>query len=175
MASPHIIVGRVRKAHGLRGELAVEVMTESPDVIFASGARVFAGNNQGDLSPGAPTLTVTAARPHGRTLLVTFQEVADRTVAEQWRDRFLLVDADEIEPPGPDEVFVHDLPGLDVLTVGGERIGSVTETLDSPAGLLLDIATARGSRLFPMRAEFVVEVDMTTRRIVIDPPVGLFD
>lgn len=175
MASPHIIVGRIRKAHGIRGELAVEVLTESPDVIFASGARVFAGTTRGDVSPGAPELTVSGARRHGAALLVTFAEIADRTEAELWRDRYLLVHEDEVDPPGPGEVFVHDLAGLDVITVGGERIGSVTEALDSPAGLLLDIATPRGSRLFPMRPEFVVTVEVSERRLVIDPPDGLFD
>ncbi len=170
-----VIVGRIRRAHGIRGELVVEVMTESPDAIFAPGARVFAGTVNGDPSPGAPELTVSEVRPFKDGLLVRFSDVPDRTSAERWRDRFLLVPADEIDAPADDEVFIHDLVGLEVLLANGSSIGRVIGTLETGAGLLLEIRRARGVVLMPYELEFIEEIDLEDGRMVVDPPPGMFD
>ena len=100
MAAPALtIVGRVRKAHGIRGELVIEPLTDAPDAVFAAGRRVFAGTVAGDLAPGAPTLTVRRARPFKGGWIVHFDEIADRTAAELWRERYILAPLAELPPP----------------------------------------------------------------------------
>ena len=86
-APDHVIVGRIRRAHGVRGEMAVELITDEPDAIFAPGLRVFAGSEHGvparDPATGAHvTLHITGVRPFQDGALVTFAEITDRTVPE---------------------------------------------------------------------------------------------
>lgn len=171
----HAIVGRVRRAHGVRGEVVVQLLTDAPDAIFAPGARVFAGNARGEIGPDPPQLHVEGARPFNDGLLVTFEEIADRTAADLWRDRYLLVPTGELEPPGDDEVWLHDLVGLQVQHVDGTVIGTVAGYYELAHGLLLEIQRASDTVLLPYRDEFVTAVDVGEGRLVIDPPEGLFD
>jgi 16S rRNA processing protein RimM len=170
-----VIVGRIRRAHGIRGEVLVEVMTDSPDAIFAPGARLFAGTTLGDPAPNAPELVVAEARPFKEALLVRFGEVPDRTTAELWRDRYLLVPLDEIDAPEEDEVFIHDLIGLTVVLADGSPIGRVASTLETGAGLLLEIHRPHDVVLMPYELEFIQEIDVEGGRLVVDPPAGMFD
>src|SRR5688572_24701961 len=98
-----IIVGRVRKAHGIRGDLVVETLTDEPDAVFAAGRRVFAGTVSGDRAKDGRELHITAATPFKGGFIVHFSEIADRTVADTWRDRFLLLPSDELTPLGDDQ------------------------------------------------------------------------
>lgn len=171
----HTIVGRVRRVHGVRGEVVVELFTDAPDAIFAPGARVFAGTTQGDLAPDGRTLVVSSARAFKDALLVVFDGIASRDEAERWRDRFLLVPADEVEPPADDEVYLHEFVGLGVEGREGERIGEVIGYYDMPHGILLEIRRGDDTMLFPYREEFVTAVDLEKGVLRIDPPAGLFD
>lgn len=172
---PLVIVGRIRRAHGIRGEVLVEVMTDSPDAIFAPGARLFAGTIAGDPAPNRPELVVAEARPFKDGLLVRFEAVPDRTAAERWRDRYLLVPFEEVEAPADDEVFLHDLVGLEVELLDGTPVGRVTSTLETGAGLLLEIRRPHDVVLMPYELEFIREIDVGSKRLIIDPPPGLFD
>ena len=174
-----IIVGRVRKAHGIRGEVVVETITDAPDAIFASGRRVFAGTATGDLAPNRLELHVRSVRPFNDGLLVGFAEVPDRTVAETWRGRYLLLPADELPALDEDEVYVHDLLGMRVELVGGQPVGTVEETYELPQGLAIDVR-----RVAPREAETVMlsyddrtiaSVDKKARVIVVTPPEGLLE
>jgi 16S rRNA processing protein RimM len=174
-----IIVGRVRKAHGIRGEVVVEMITDAPDAIFASGRRVFAGTVAGDLTPSRQELHVTNVRPFNEGLLVGFAEVPDRTAAELWRGRYLLLPADELPAPDDEEVYVHDLMGMRVELASGEVVGTVEETYELPQGLAIDVR-----RVEPREKETVMllyddhtiaSVDKTTRVIVVTPPEGLVE
>ncbi|MCU0624628.1 MAG: ribosome maturation factor RimM [Gemmatimonadaceae bacterium] len=174
-------VGRVAKAHGIRGELAVELLTDAPDAIFAAGARVFAGTAAGAPHPATAggqatplALTVAAARDAGDRWLVRFAEVPDRTAAERLRGHFLLVPDDELTAPDEGEVFVHDLVGLDAVHVDGTPLGRVADVYDVPQGLLLEVAHASGPVLVPFVEGIVVATDAAAGRIVLDPPDGLF-
>jgi len=174
-----IIVGRVRKAHGIRGEVVVEPITDAPDAVFASGRRVYAGTAAGDLAPNRAELHIAASRPFNEGLLVTFAEVPDRTVAETWRGRYLLAPADELPPPADDEVYVHELPGMRVELASGEVVGTVEETYELPQGLALDVRRAP-----PREAETVLilfdertiaSLDRDARVIRVTPPEGLLE
>jgi len=180
MTSPaFIIVGRVRKAHGIRGEVVVEPITDAPDAVFASGRRVFAGTATGDLAPSRAELHVASSRPFNDGFLVAFAEVPDRTVAETWRGRYLLVPADELAAPSDEEVYVHELPGMRVELASGDLVGTVEATYELPQGLAIDVrrsAPRDGETvLLPFDERTVASVDREARRIVVTPAEGLLE
>jgi 16S rRNA processing protein RimM len=169
-----IIVGRVRKAHGIRGDLVVEPMTDEPDAVFASGRRVFAGTASGDRARDGAELHVTFTSPFKGGLIVHFREVEDRNAAETWRERFLLLPANELTPLSDDQVYIHELLGMRVELESGELVGTVSDTYDLPQGLTLDVKREQGSVLIPYD-RIVTSVDREARLIRIDPPLGLLE
>jgi 16S rRNA processing protein RimM len=174
-----IIVGRVRKAHGIRGEVVVETITDAPDAIFASGRRVFAGTATGDPSPNGLELHIASVRPFNDGLLVGFAEVPDRTVAESWRGRYLLLPADEVAPPADDQVYVHELVGMRVLLEDGAPVGVVEETYELPQGLAIDVRRDAPREtetvMLPYDERTIASVDRAARLIVVTPPDGLLE
>lgn len=184
-----VIVGRVRRAHGIRGELVIEALTDAPDAIFASGRRVFAGTREGEPA-GGTELRVLRSTPFKGGLIVAFEGIADRTTAERWRDRTLLVPETEVEPPGENEVFIHDLVGMRVVRVAragragggegdrgvGDEVGEVTEVFELPQGLVMEVRRPAGAPvLLPFNEHTVTDVDAEARVITIDPVEGLLD
>lgn len=174
-ASALMIVGRVRKAHGIRGELLVEPITDAPDAVFVSGRRLFAGTATGDPSPDGQQLEVTAVRQHMESIRLTIRGIADRTAADLWRGRFLLAPKDELPPPAEDEVYLHDLIGMRVMHEDGRALGTVADTYDLPQGLMLDVRPVNGGTTYfiPWRDEILVHVDEAARVITVHPPEGL--
>jgi len=167
-----VVVGRVAKAHGIRGELAVDVRTDSPQERFALGAVVAARLRDGSSRP----LTLSAVREHGERLLVRFDEVPDRDAAEILRGALLLADTDSLPPTDdPDEFYDHELEGLTAVLLDGTEVGIVREVLHSAAGELLAIDRAAGELLVPFVQAIVPEVDIAGGRVVLDPPEGLLD
>jgi 16S rRNA processing protein RimM len=179
MTTPeHIIVGRVRKAHGIRGEVVVEAITDAPDAVFASGRRVFAGTPAGDLSPNRAELHVRTSRPFNDGFLVAFAEVPDRTAAETWRGRYLLLPAGELPAPDDDEVYVHELIGMRVRLESGDDVGTVEATYELPQGLALDVrrdAPRSDTVLILYDDRTIASVDRQERLIVVTPPEGLLE
>ena len=158
--TPLVVVGRVRRAHGIKGELVVESLTDTPDAIFASGRRVFAGTAEGKPTRDRIELHVLRSSPFKGGLIVAFEGIADRTTADSWRDRTLLVPEDEVEPPGENELFIADLVGMRVVHVNGDAIGQVIEVFELPQGLIMDVRRDSGkSVLLPFHEQTVVGVD----------------
>jgi 16S rRNA processing protein RimM len=176
-----IIVGRVRKAHGIRGDLVVEPITDEPDAVFAPGRRVFAGTVTGDPAKDRRELHVTSASEFKGGLIVHFEEIGDRTVAETWRERYFLVPADELSPLGDDEVYLHEIPGMRVELESGEPVGTVVATYELPQGLTLEVERAgagedaRTPTVLVPYDRVVTNIDREARLITIDPPAGLLD
>jgi len=168
------VVGRVRRAHGVRGAFAVEALTDSPDVIFTSGAVIYAGDRHGALGPEGE-LHIDDGRPMNRDWLVKVAEVSDRDIADTWRGRYLLVDAARLPVPDDDEVYVFALIGMRVEVDGQGLVGHVRDVYDAPQGLLLEVETATGRPLVPWRPEIVEKVDEDSRTIVLKPLEGLLD
>ncbi len=178
MSDPALaVVGMIRNAQGIRGEVVVEAITDAPDVVFASGRRVFVGDTTGDISKSdaGRTLVVEAARPFKGGLIVKFEGLTDRNIAELLRGRYLLAPFDELDPLGADEIYLHDLIGMQVELDSGENVGEVTSYYELPQGLTLDVATARGSVLVPYRPEVVERTNANARVIVVKSEVGLFE
>ena len=179
----YAIVGLIRKAQGIRGEVVIEPLTDKPDVVFATGSRVFAGTSDGDLAivrdvkgdAETPTLTVSGSKPFKKGLIVQFEELQDRDSADLWRGRYLLAPFSELPPLQEDEVYLHDLIGMTVVGMTGERLGAVTTFYELPQGIMLDVQTARGSVVIPYRPEIVVRTDIQARAIVINDTLGFLD
>jgi 16S rRNA processing protein RimM len=174
------LVGRIRRAHGIKGELFVALNTDAPDAIFAPGARVLVGSPDGELAPDPKSgtvreLVVKSARDFQDGLLVMFEGLTDRTQAEQWRARSLHVPMDELEPPADDELWAHELPGMHCVDAQGAPIGEVRSTYELPQGLVLEIETPRGLRDVPFNDVFVVRFDREARLITLDAPAGLLE
>ena len=175
-ASPeYVIVGRLRRAHGISGELVVEPITDAPDAIFAPGRRVFAGTSDGVLDPKMPPLTVKGRRPHKGGWIVSFEGIRDRNESERWRDRYLLLPETELPPPAADEIFVHDLTGMRVDLPDGTVVGTIVEMWELPQGLVMDVKREKGSVMIPYGEPVVRSVDKARRVVVVDPPDGLLE
>ena len=174
-------VGRVRRPHGVRGELVVEALTDEPDAIFAPGSRVFQGTHEGTLwldprSKQPRALTVTGLRPFKEGWLVTLDAVPDRTEAEKWNGRHLMVPVEELSEPDEGEVFAHELVGMQLVDAdSGVPIGEVVEFYELPQGLLLEFRTPNGLASVPFLDEFVDEVDREGRTIRVRLPDGLLE
>ncbi len=170
-----VIVARVRRAHGIRGELVVESITDEPESVFAEGRRLLPGSVTGERAPDERPLTVRRATPFKQGWILSVDEITDRTTAELWRDRYLLLPSSELAPPAGDEVYYHDLVGLRVEGTDGGAIGTVEGWYDLPHGLMLDVRTAAGTVMLPYRPEVISRVDVARGTIVVDPPAGFFD
>jgi len=168
-----LVVGRVGRAHGVRGEVSVQVRTDDPGRRFAPGSVL--ATDPVALGP----LTVGSVRWHLGRLLVRFDGLADRTRAEELAGALLLVDSAAVgTPEDPDEFNDHDLIGLVAVTVAGDRVGTVTDVLHHGQDLLVISAAGgagAGETLVPFVREIVPEVDIAAGRLVLDPPPGLLD
>ena len=168
-----LVVGRVGRPHGLRGEVSIEVRTDDPAGRFAVGSTLAT-----DPAARGP-LTVAATRWHSGRLLVVFEGCLDRDAAEALRGTLLQIDSADLEPLGdPEEFYDHDLIGLHVVTVAGEDVGVVADVLHHGQDLLVvDGAGARSGAeiMIPFVIALVPEVNLASGKLVVDPPPGLLD
>lgn len=165
------VVGRVVKAHGLRGELVVEPSTDNAEERFAPGVVLQVAGG-----PAARALTITAARRHGERLLVTAAEVADRDAAEALRRALLAAPGSAEDTGDVDEFHDHQLEGLVAELTDGTVVGTVSAVAHGAGGELLVIEPAGGGELLvPFVKQIVPTVDVPGGRVVLDPPEGLLD
>lgn len=173
-----LVVGKILRPHGIRGELVVDVRTDEPEARFSVGSAFDVGPAEDKLgSPVGPRLTIDGIRWHHGRPLITFAEVADRNAAEEMRGLLLWVDSAAIAAPDdPDEYHDHQLVGLSVATVLGEPVGSVARIDHGPGADLLVVRKEDGSTaLIPFVRAIVPTVDLAGGRVVIDPPGGLLE
>ena len=177
-----VIVGRVGRPHGIRGEVVIGVRTDEPDLRFAVGAsldvRSSAAGADGREPADGERLTVAAARWHSGQLLVAFAGITDRTAAGELTGSWLSVDSSQLPEIGdPDEFRDHELIGLSVRTSAGDAVGVVTDVLHYGQDLLV-VRRADGpggEYLVPFVKAIVPEVDVRAGLVIIDPPPGLLD
>jgi 16S rRNA processing protein RimM len=172
-----IVVGRVGRPHGIRGEVMIGVRTDEPDLRFAVGATVDAWSSPDDDGAGPP-LRVASARWHSGQLLVAFAGITDRTAAAELTGSWLSVDSSQLPETGdPDEFRDHQLIGLSVRTCAGDPVGVVTDVLHHGQDLLVvrRADDPGGECLVPFVKAIVPEVDVGAGVVVIDPPPGLLD
>ncbi len=174
MTSDRVLIGRVIKPHGIRGEVAVDVLTDFPERL-APGSRIWL---RGELAE------IEASRPHQGRLLVKFADVADRNAAELLRRAELTaepIDAEEL-----DTYLVSELIGmavrLDDGTAAGRDLGTVSAVIDLPDAAAYDLLEVRRSDgstwLLPAVDEYVEvdeDADGNDYLVVVDPPDGLLE
>lgn len=163
-----VLVGRIGRAHGLRGEVTVHTTTDSPEQRFAPGSQLYS-------TDPAATFTVRSRRWQAGTLVVGFDRAADRSAAEALRGTELWTRIEAAAEVGADEFPDAVLIGLAAVDPDGNPLGSVSRVLHFPAQDLLAITTADGERLVPFVTALVPEVDLAAGRLVIDPIPGLLD
>ncbi|OEJ94210.1 ribosome maturation factor RimM [Streptomyces thermolilacinus] len=166
-----LVVARIGRAHGIKGEVTVEVRTDEPELRLAPGAVLAT-----DPASAGP-LTIESGRVHSGRLLLRFAGVRDRNAAEALRNILLIADVDpEERPEEPDEYYDHQLIDLDVVLADGTEVGRITEVSHLPYQDLFVVERPDGSEvLIPFVGEIVTEVDLDAQRAVIVPPPGLID
>lgn len=168
-----LTVGRVVKAHGIGGEIAVEIRTDDPDARFAPGNTLRGKASRGG---GERDFVVESVREHGGRLLVRLAGVTDRDAADALRGTLFVVDSDDLPPiDEADTYYDHELEGLRVRTIAGHDVGVVAEVLHTAAGELLAVRRESGEALVPFVSAIVTSVSLDDGAIEIDPPDGLLD
>lgn len=177
MSDPdEVVVARIGKPHGIRGELTLELRTDEPERRFAVGERLLVRAPRA--ASGLPsTLTVRTARWHQDRLLVGFEEVADRNAAETVRNCVLAVAvAPQDRPADPEEFYDHQLVGLAVHPDDGERVGEVVDVLHSGAQDVLVVRRDDGREaMVPFVSALVPAVDLDAGRLIVADRPGLLD
>jgi 16S rRNA processing protein RimM len=169
-----LIVGVVQKPHGIKGELSVRLETDHPERVFATGRVVRLGDADG--RPIERSLTIERARPFKGGLLVKAVELGGRNdETETMRGLTFLIPRGEAEPLDENEVFYHQLLGLQVVTDEGP-VGTVRELYEAPSGFMLGVAR-KGARelLIPFVAAMVRRIDVEAGTLELDAPPGLLE
>ncbi len=167
-------VGRLVKAHGLKGAFKLELYTDSPEDRFTPGAAL--DLQVPESSPWfGKTVTVKELRWYNAAPVLFLNDIEDRNAAETLIKAILLVNADvEVLPSEPDAWYDHQLIGLKVMRDGVE-FGKVVRVEHLPAQDCLAIECASGEQLLPFIKKFVPTVDVEKGEVVITPPGGLFE
>lgn len=162
-----LVVGRIGRAHGVRGEATIEVRTDDPDARFPVGASL-----QTDPAEKGP-LTIVSGRVHNGILLLGFAGITDRTAVEKLRNTLLLAEVD-IDAESSDDLYhIAQIKGCSVLLENGTEVGVVTDVLELPAQDTLVIETSSVEKLVPFVTTMVPTIDIKNKKLVISPPEGL--
>jgi 16S rRNA processing protein RimM len=162
---PTVVVGRITRAHGVGGEVAVMVMTEVGER-FDPGSVVYLEDGR--------ALTVAESRPHRGRLLVAFEGVRDRDAAERLVQRDLVVPESESPALPEGSYWDHQLVGSVILTESGRPLGELRDVIHTPANDVWSAVDARGvETLIPALADVVVSVDVEAKRVVVREVPGL--
>ncbi|MTD16673.1 ribosome maturation factor RimM [Nakamurella sp. YIM 132087] len=163
-------VGRIGRAHGIRGAVTVAPTTDDPDLRFAAGSVL--STDPAERGP----LTVARRQWSGQVLVITFEGIEDRTTAETLRGTSLLLAVDELpEPADENDFYDHQLVGLAVVHTDGTPLGTVADVLHPPAAPVLSVTRPDGTEeLVPFVTAVVPQVDLAGGRIVVSPPDGMF-
>jgi len=171
-----LLVARIGKPHGLRGEVTVQTHTDDPERRYVPGT-VF--TTQAAAGTGVPrALTLATARKHREVWLLGFDEIPDRTGAESLRGTQLFLDLDEVDEVEDDDEgwYEHDLVGLAVHDPAGDVLGEVHGLVVGAVQDLLEVRLSDGREvLVPFVEAIVTDVDTEAGRVVVDAPAGLFD
>jgi len=169
----YLVVGRLRKPHGLKGEVSLFPLSDTPERAFAPGQALVLLNLEGETVAGP--FTVERSRGYHREWLVKFAKLDERDEVESWRGLFLGAYEAALAPLEGDEVYVADLAGYSVRLPDGTPLGLVTAVYELPAGLTIEVQGPKREFLLPYKKEFVQQVEREMRRLVVTPPAGLVD
>lgn len=169
----HMVVGRFRRPHGMKGECTIFPLTDEPGRVFASGQELWTVDIAGE-AIGSP-LTVERSRSYHREWLVKFAGIDHRDALERYRNGFLAVPSAAVSALEEGEVYLHELDGFAVRLEDDTPVGLVTGYYETAAGLVIEVQGPKREFLLPYRKEFVKHVDRAARKLVVAPPDGLLD
>jgi 16S rRNA processing protein RimM len=161
-----LIIGKVERPHGVRGEVRVSILTDLPER-FTWLKRVFVGDRT------LREYGVEAARLHGGTVLLKLTGIDDRNAAESLRSMLLQVPAEESIPLEEGEYFLYQLVGLEVVSETGEVIGELQEVIETGANYVFLVRGPLGEVLLPDTKEVVRQIDFEQRRMTVHLLPGL--
>lgn len=162
-----VVIGRIGRPHGIRGDVTIEPRTDDPDLRFASGSTVLTESS---------SLTIEKSAWHGTRLIVKFVGVGDRSEAESLRGTWLEIERGPGErPDDPDEYYDTDLVGMSATLPSGAHFGIVREILHLPGQDVVAIDRSGTEVLLPFVREFVLDVDLDSKRMTVEPPPGLVE
>jgi len=169
----HLVVGRLRKPHGLKGSVAVFPLTDQPTEAYAAGQALVVKSLDGEVV-GEP-LVVEWAKPYHREWLLKFRGLDRLEDVEGLRGHFLVSSNARLTTLAEGEVWLHEIEGMAVVQGDGTALGLVTAWYELPNGLMLEVQGAKREFLLPFRKEFVRETDPVRRRLVVELPEGLLE
>ncbi|MBI2238901.1 MAG: 16S rRNA processing protein RimM [Actinobacteria bacterium] len=159
-----VAVGRITRAHGVGGEVAVLVLSEV-EGRFADGAAVYLEDGR--------SLTVEESRPYRGRLLVRFREIPDRDRAERLLGMYLVVPESEVPELPEGAYWPHQLEGCEVVTEDGRSLGTLREVIANPANDIWVVVDGGSETLVPALRDVVVSVDVAAKRVVVREIPGL--
>jgi 16S rRNA processing protein RimM len=168
----HLVVGLLKKPHGIQGDALVFPVTDEPDAVFAKGKRLVLLDRDGRAT--GRELVIARSREYHRAWLLHFEGIETREALAEYRERHLAIPLAEARALEDGEFYMHELVGLSVETVAGGSVGTVADVIEAPQGWLLDVAGNGKSHLVPFTRGVVARVDRA-KRIVIAPPAGLLE
>jgi 16S rRNA processing protein RimM len=162
---PTIVVGKVTKAHGLRGEVTVLPLTDNPDR-FAPGGVVYLEDGR--------ALSIRDSRDNGARLLVTFEGVADRIAADALRGSMLVVPESDLPELPEGTYWPHQLEGCEVVTASGRSLGTIADVVANRANDIWITAGPDGEEiLVPAIRQVIAEVDIAAKRVLVHEVPGI--
>ena len=164
------LVGRIARAHGLRGQVIVNLDTDFPETRFQPGAELFV-----ERGGAVSALRLTTVRFHRDRPVIGIEGVTTISDAEALAGRELRVPADRLAPLPAGTFYHHDLVGCRVETTDGRTVGIVSGVEGAMTGSRLVIAGARGEILIPLVNDICPTIDVDAKRIVVEPPDGLLE
>jgi 16S rRNA processing protein RimM len=167
-----LVLGRILRPHGVRGEMLLQIITQFPERIADLGT-VFIGTDPHDPASAAP-FAVASTRQHRGQLLIRLDGIADRNEAELCRNKLLMVALDDAVPLAEDEYYQFQVIGAEVVTADGESLGQIDEILETGAN---DVFVVRGGLygevLIPDIDDVILDVDIEHQIVTINPLPGL--
>ena len=174
MSGPtHLVVGLLKKPHGVKGDALIYPVTDEPETVFAVGRRLVVLDKVGQAT--GREVVVARSRAYHRAWLLHFEGIEVREGLDELRERRLAIPVEEARPLEAGEYYMHELVGLKVATADGTAVGVVAEVVEAPQGWLLDVAGATRRHLIPFTAGVVARVDRDAGLVVIEPPAGLLE
>jgi 16S rRNA processing protein RimM len=165
-----VLVGRVARPHGLRGQVVVNPETDFVEQRFRPGARLWTRTGGHE-----STLTITSVRVQSGRPVVAFKGMSRREDVEPLAGMELRVPEEALQPLEPGRFYEHQLVGCSVETVGGVVLGPVVRVEGGAGGSRLAVEGSAGEILIPLAVDICVDIDVAAKRIRIEPPAGLVD
>jgi len=169
----HLVVGLLKKPHGVKGDALIYPVTDEPETVFAIGKRLVVLDRDGRET--GRELVIERSRDYHRAWLLHFAGIDVREGLDELRERHLAIPVAEARPLDDGEFYMHELVGLKVATVDGAAVGTVAEVVEAPQGWLLDVAGSERHHLIPFTRAVVERVDRAGQLVVIAPPAGLLE